>query len=451
MERSDASSLSERELSLCQGYNKLEEILKLSQLVTFVFDRSVLNEVRYFTRAFVDFRSADAQEDSEQAYGRAQNALSAAYTDVLDALVNYIKVSVLEIRTKFTHAKVFEHLDELKYESALKAMNLADKLILHTRTHRSERFAKYTEFAESEHFNELVEFAFNLMELERRCELDKGSSSRKIELNRIKWVREALINTINDPKKPRLELFLQPKFLADSGEISGVEGLIRLWVPNIEYPLTPNIFLEAAHNANLGHKIGMWVLHDAIRIVKQWKSKYDIPELLDFSINLSPSLAGDDTFNEAFTEEVRKNRVVNHISIEITEDWIEEADEYKSVSHCVNSLPQKTKIAIDDFGTGTTKLEYIAKIDGLSTIKIDKTLIDGLITKNHVKTELLINGIVALAKKNDLRVVAEGIEEQTQFDLLVSLGVDELQGYFLSRPIKQNEFEATYLSKYVKK
>jgi EAL domain-containing protein (putative c-di-GMP-specific phosphodiesterase class I) len=434
-------NISEREAHLFDGYNKLEEVLKLSQLVSYVFEQSVLNEIRYFARAYVDVRLATKKNKMEAAFGRAETALSAAFTDVLDALVNHIKVVVRDLRAKYIQATISDHLLELGYEKALLALRKADEMILLSRTNRSERFKNYVDFSNSEEFKNIVDFSFSLTELERRCELDRASSTRKLQLQRLRWVREALDNSIKDPVKCHFKLYVQPKYSAQTGNKTGVEALIRLFIPNSEFPITPDVFLEEAHQAKLGHKIGLWVLKESIKICMAWRNANLLHDYFDFAINLSPSLAGDEIFNQEFRDLVRENNLVTNISIEITEDWIQDAEEHKSVSHCVSTLPEKTRIAIDDFGAGTTRIEYLAIIPGLTSLKIDKRLVDGLLTRNKKRSQSLITGIVALAKENNLKVVAEGIEEEDQRNVLTSLGVDELQGYLLSRPIPSDEFK----------
>lgn len=442
----NTDNIPEREKRLLEGYNKLEEILKLSQLVTYVFDRSVLNEIRYFTRAYVDVRLASSDEAKQSSFGRAEAALSAAFTDILDALVDHIKISVQKIRQKFINANVALHLNELKYKDALQALKSADDTILQSRAAREERFQKYIEFSNGDHYKTIVDFAFSLLELERRCELDNAQSSQKTELKRLRWSKEALENTEENKDKYKFELFVQPKIARGHSKPVGVEGLLRLKKPDSDFPLSPDMFLGAALKGNLGHDIALWVLNKAIETVTRWRKQELINEEFDFAINLSPSLAGDEKFNAIFRERILTNDVVGNISIEITEDWIIEAEEHKNISHCVASLPEKTRIAIDDFGTGSTKIEYIALIDGLTSIKIDKTLVDGLLTRNKERAKALISGIVSLAKSNRLKIVAEGVEIEEQKTILETLEVDELQGYFFSRPVSVEDFELKYFN-----
>lgn len=441
--------INSREENLFEGYNKLEEMLKLSQLVTYVFDKSVLNEIRYFARAYVDIRLSKDEEAEQKAYGRAEAALSAAFTDILDALVNHIKVIVQEFRSRYIYADVWQHLDDLGYEYAVKALQKADEMILQTRGDRTCRFDKYVEFSRNSEYQTIVEFAFSLLELERLCEVDRARSPKKTDLERLKWVREALGNKSKRSDKCMFELYVQPKYEAKDKAVAcsvGVEGLLRLKRPDGPV-LAPDAFLEAALNGNQGHNIALWVLNEAVSILKEWQKDSPLPDKFDFSINLSPSLAGDESFNETFCRNVLENEVADHISIEITENWIIEAGEHKNISHCISALPEGTRIAIDDFGAGTTKLEYLAVIDGLTSIKIDKSLVDGLLTKNKKKATSLIRGIISLAQSNNLKVIAEGVEKQEQLDILIELGVDEIQGYLFSRPIPSDEFYDVDLAK----
>ena len=446
MKNSTSNKLDERECRLIEGYNKLEEMLKLSQLVMYVFEKSALNEIRYFARAYVDVRGATNEKDRQRAYGRAEAALSAAFTDVLDALVDHIKVMVRKFRDDFIFADVWLHLDEMGYLETVDALEKADYMILRTRGERNGRFDAYVQFSQTKEYENIIKFAFSLQELERRCELDKGRSNRKIELERLRWVREALNNATRNKEKCMFELYVQPKCAVDTpNTIVGVEALLRLKRPDLDLPLSPDAFLNVALKANQGHNIAVWVLNEAVKIIKDWQKNYTLPDQFDFAINLSPSLAGDEDFNKTFCNKVRGKKLSGHISIEITEDWVVEANEHRDISHCVKSLPGGTRIAIDDFGTGTTKIEYIALIDGLTSLKIDKTFIDGLLTKNKKSAETLIKGIVALADKTNLKVIAEGVEEKEQADILSALGVDQMQGYYFQRPIPASDFLDQYL------
>ena len=99
--------------------------------------------------------------------------------------------------------------------------------------------------------------------------------------------------------------------------------------------------------------------------------------------------------------------------------------------------------SIDDFGTGYSSLSYLKQYR-INCLKIAKPLIDG-IAVNEADTEI-VQAIVQMAKALKIRTIAEGVEDSSQFDILQSLACDEIQGYYLGRPVPPEEFERLYLS-----
>jgi EAL domain-containing protein (putative c-di-GMP-specific phosphodiesterase class I) len=94
-------------------------------------------------------------------------------------------------------------------------------------------------------------------------------------------------------------------------------------------------------------------------------------------------------------------------------------------------------LAIDDFGTGYSGLNYLKKMP-VSTLKIDKTFIDGILDDKYDK--LLINGIIEICRAMDLDTVAEGVEDAGQLAALQAIGCNLYQGYFASRPLSATDF-----------
>lgn len=116
----------------------------------------------------------------------------------------------------------------------------------------------------------------------------------------------------------------------------------------------------------------------------------------------------------------------------------------------LGDLSKHTRVFIDDFGTGTTKIDYLAHIEGLSGIKIDMALIKRIGTKKQDRLVSLIGGIVNLAITHNLDVIAEGVEHDEQLKALLDLGVKKFQGFHkkLGKPVPIDSFKNTYLSKF---
>jgi EAL domain-containing protein (putative c-di-GMP-specific phosphodiesterase class I) len=104
------------------------------------------------------------------------------------------------------------------------------------------------------------------------------------------------------------------------------------------------------------------------------------------------------------------------------------------------------ELSLDDFGTGYSSFAYLISLP-ISVIKIDKSFIDDLlIEKRRSASIALIRSIVALARELKLSVCAEGVEVQEQLDVLIPLGIDEIQGYLVSKPLPPKDFEARYIT-----
>ncbi|MDD3239343.1 MAG: EAL domain-containing protein, partial [Lachnospira sp.] len=131
-----------------------------------------------------------------------------------------------------------------------------------------------------------------------------------------------------------------------------------------------------------------------------------------------------------------------NIVLEITESFA--INDMKRVLEIINGLKKLgPKIALDDFGTGYSSLNYIKQLP-LDIIKVDKTFIDGIVEDEYAQA--FIRLIVELSKTIDTKIVVEGIESQEQYELLKSLGVNYIQGYYFGKPIGATEFEQLNLN-----
>ena len=115
----------------------------------------------------------------------------------------------------------------------------------------------------------------------------------------------------------------------------------------------------------------------------------------------------------------------------------------KKVLNCLLKLRDLgINIALDDFGTGYSSLSYLKQLP-INTLKIDKSFIDNIVTNEREKA--IVDGIIQLAQKIDLDVIAEGAETKEQIKLLQSMGCNQIQGYYFSKPLPANEIEEKFL------
>lgn len=233
----------------------------------------------------------------------------------------------------------------------------------------------------------------------------------------------------------KLFLHYQPQVEVSTGQIVGVETLIR-WRGLDGNLVPPDIFIPIAESCGLMLPITKGVLEEATRQAKEWRDQGIFMGRV--AINLSPSdLKNADLFDLVMETLERNELDASSLELEITEGMMME---------CVDVVFENLRLfrdsgirlAIDDFGTGYASLSYLRRFS-VDRLKIDRTFITDLTTNQDdvAITEAIIN----MGHSLDLRVVAEGVETVEQFEMLKARGCDEVQGYFLGRPMAHDAFE----------
>lgn len=227
-------------------------------------------------------------------------------------------------------------------------------------------------------------------------------------------------------------LYYQPQVNVKSGEISGVEALLR-WKHPEQGVIHPGDFVPFAEETGLIIEIENWVLREAIAEIAKWR-KTGLPGTR-MSVNISARHLAEKYIVEEIAQILNEFNVPGHcLELEITENAI--MDDMDDVIKKLNKLHGLgITIAIDDFGTGYSSLTYLHKLP-IHTLKIDQTFLqeDRFASNDHT----IVNTIVAMAKGLKLNVIAEGIETQRQLDYLRKIDCNEVQGYLFGRPLKND-------------
>lgn len=231
------------------------------------------------------------------------------------------------------------------------------------------------------------------------------------------------------------ELFYQPQFYSSNRRLRGFEALIRMRDKNgvLHYP---GEFIKYAELNGLMSDIGTWVIYDSFKTFSEWKKKYDYPLIL--SINISVPQFQDIDFVDKLLGISREFGIVpSQIELEVTESiLIEDTEKVLDRLHYVKELG--FGISLDDFGTGFSSLSYLQKLP-VSTLKIDKSFTDLIESENT--TRVLTETIVYLARRLGYETIAEGVENEKQYEIIREMGCDSVQGYLLSRPITKEAME----------
>lgn len=239
-------------------------------------------------------------------------------------------------------------------------------------------------------------------------------------------------------------VFYQPKVSVLSGKIVGAEALIR-WNHPENGIVLPTQFIGLAEEAGMIGKMGLQVLDIVCRDIAQMKMAYGAFGRV--AINLSGA-----QFNDPFLlDELQKvtefwKITPESIEFEITESMVMNNHE-QAIAHMDGLNAAGYTLSIDDFGTGYSSLAYLKRFP-VNSLKIDRSFIQDM--PADVNDTAIVLAIVAMAKTLGLKVVAEGVENATQLDTLVSCSCDEYQGFYFSKAIPFEEFmvllESTNLS-----
>jgi diguanylate cyclase (GGDEF)-like protein/PAS domain S-box-containing protein len=224
-----------------------------------------------------------------------------------------------------------------------------------------------------------------------------------------------------------LILHYQPKLACSDGSFAGVEALVR-W-PHPEGDLVPpDQFIPQAEQTGLIRPLTHWVMGTALRQCRAWKEQgRDVP----VAVNLSMRSLHDPDLPKAVTAGLARWRLpASALEIEITESSLM-ADPSRALAVLTRLNEMGIRIAIDDFGTGYSSLAYLKDLP-VHELKIDRSFVRGL--TQQTRDRAIVRSMIDLAHHLGLRVVAEGVEDLSTWDLLVRLGCDLAQGYYLSRP-----------------
>lgn len=234
----------------------------------------------------------------------------------------------------------------------------------------------------------------------------------------------------------QFELVYQPIVELASGQVHKAEALIR-WRHPSRGIISPNDFIGIAEDSGIIHEIGNWVFFSCVRQMMAWKASYG--RNMQISINKS-SLQ----FNEHHQTQhcwltyLREQNVArDSLIIEITESLL--LDSGDTVRRQLEEYARAgVQIALDDFGTGFSSLAYLQQFD-IDFIKIDKSFVNDLIDGS--KSHALCKAMVKMAHALGIKVIAEGIESEQQWELLRSFDCDYGQGFYYSPPVAAEQFE----------
>ncbi|MDA3900979.1 MAG: EAL domain-containing protein [Spirochaetes bacterium] len=234
-------------------------------------------------------------------------------------------------------------------------------------------------------------------------------------------------------------LYYQPKVNLADNKVTSAEALIRWNKPDSKL-IPPIKFIPILEETGLIHEVGRWALHKAVNDFLLWREAG--LAAVRIAVNVSPLQLRNPGFIEEIKQVIALGSDAAHgLELEITEGLIME-----NIKHSIATLKvfqaMGITIAIDDFGTGFSSLSYLTRLP-VNTLKIDQTFINEMTVGPESLS--LVSTIIDLAHSMSLKVVAEGVETQEQYNLLHLLRCEEMQGYLFSKPVPGEIFKTKFL------
>jgi diguanylate cyclase (GGDEF)-like protein len=228
-------------------------------------------------------------------------------------------------------------------------------------------------------------------------------------------------------------LHFQPKTSLRSGEICGFEALLR-WQPPNRPMVPPAGFIYVLEETGLIESVGAWALRTVCEQIRAWQSA-GLP-VRPVAVNLSARQFRDKNLDRIIADIVHSVGVdPKYLELELTESILMH-DTAQAATILRNLKALGVRIAVDDFGTGYSSLAYLKRFP-LDTLKIDREFVRDC--TSDPDDAAIAQSIVSLAHNLGLHVVAEGVETHEQLEFLASVGCDEMQGYYFSRPVPQTD------------
>ncbi|QYG94831.1 GGDEF domain-containing protein [Iamia sp. SCSIO 61187] len=228
-----------------------------------------------------------------------------------------------------------------------------------------------------------------------------------------------------------LHLVYQPQVALADGRLVGVEALVR-WDHPVRGAVEPDEFIPVAEESGLVVALGAWAVDTALADIAA-----GLPVVV--SVNLSARQLDEPSLIDEVTASLRRHRVdPARLRLEITESALaRDADRSASLLRSLRRIG--VRVSIDDFGTGYASLEQLRQTEVADSLKIDRTFVAGIVA--DARDRAIVSAAVTLGRSLGFSVVAEGVEEAAQADILREMGCDAAQGYWFGEPVRLEQLD----------
>jgi EAL domain-containing protein (putative c-di-GMP-specific phosphodiesterase class I)/GGDEF domain-containing protein len=300
-----------------------------------------------------------------------------------------------------------------------------------------------------DNIEELINHAFTAFGVSRKhggADFCLYSEDMKAGAGKTHLLLSALRNGL---RKKELYMVYQPQIDTKTNTMVSVEALVRWYSKELERQISPIEFIPIAETSELVGLLGDYIIEQVFIQISTWREKgIYIPKV---AINISPNHLMHKNFCTNLLQLVEKNKIdIQQIELEITETSL--IDSPQAALEVLKQLKSLGfSLAIDDFGSGYSSFQYLKEMP-INKLKIDRMFVQEL--EYNSSDQAIIQSLVAIAKNMGFSLLAEGVENKAQLDILSEKGVFITQGYYFSKPINAediaNQISLTGMSSYTR-
>lgn len=353
-----------------------------------------------------------------------------AYYDGLTNLLNrsyFLQITNKILKTHTTEHFALLHIDFDNFKEINEALGhkAGDMLLRKFAAYLQENLVK-KDIAARLNGDEFAVMATNVKGPEEAYELGCKIQefSKKVELRQ--ELKNAIVNN-------ELTLYYQPKYSMKEKRVVGFEALIR-WIHPAKGFVGPDMFIPIAEESGLIVDMTNWIFQEVNKTLLDFKAIYK--ENFSIAVNISAKHFKEESLIEKINSSIDEKLISEgYLELEVTESaFMNDVALAKKQLEILNNMG--ISISLDDFGTGHSSLAYLKNLP-VSTLKVDKSFVDGLCTDE--KDYAIVKSTIELARSLGMTTTIEGVEDQDQLDKLQHMNADYIQGYVYSRPLKKED------------
>lgn len=360
--------------------------------------------------------------------------------ELMESVYNYMRKELRSRREVLAHgdkadfAMLLEYLSDEELDNRLLALvDRIEKSRIHQRIYFSVGIYAVTDATEKiRTMYNYAGIALSRLTDDSECRLIRYDEEMK---NQELWKRKVENDMDSALTNKEFKVYLQPKYSTRDEVISGAEALVR-WIHPTEGFVPPYRFIPQFEKNGFIIKLDDYMLKEVVKLQAQWYESGK--KVVPISVNLSRAHFTRTNLVEHICGVVDKYNLPHHlIELEVTESAFFE-DKVTLLSTIKGLREAGFEISMDDFGSGYSSLNSLKEMP-LDTLKLDAEFFRD--KEFEGKGKLIVGDTIALAKKLDMKIVAEGIETREQVDFLASVDCDLIQGYYFDKPMPVEEFE----------